>query len=228
MIKALVFDFDGTILDTESAEYETWQEVYDRYGQELPLKEWSTIVGSAGHTFDLLAHLEKLVGRPLPRDEIRAERRRRDDQIVEVMPPREGVRELIAEARASGIGLAIASSSPRYWVVRHLSRLGLIDAFPVIASFDETHRGKPDPAAFLLALGELRVQAQAAVAIEDSPNGALAAAAACLPCLVVPNPVTARMRFPEGTRIWPSLGGVTLDAIEDLAGLPAQAEHSAD
>ena len=75
MIKAIVFDFDGTILDTESAEYETWQEVYRRFGQELPLKQWSEIVGSAGHTFDLLSYLEQLVGRPLPREEMRAERR---------------------------------------------------------------------------------------------------------------------------------------------------------
>jgi HAD superfamily hydrolase (TIGR01509 family) len=224
MIEALVFDFDGTILDTESAEYETWQEVYHRYGQELPLKEWSLIVGSAGHTFDLLAHLEQLAGRSLPRDEIRAERRRRDDMIVDSLRPREGVVDLIGAAKDAGRRLAIASSSPRYWVDRHLLRLGLLDDFPVIASFDETGRGKPDPATYNHALRRLGLAPTQAVAIEDSPNGAAAAAAAGIACLVVPNPVTARMEFPAGTRIWPSLAGVTLEKLERLAGVPSLAD----
>ncbi len=227
MIKAIVFDFDGTILDTESAEYETWQEVYGRYGQELPLKEWSLIVGSAGHTFDLLAYLEQCVGRPLPRDEIRAERRRRDDLIVNAMPAREGVLDLVQEAKARGIGLAIASSSPRAWVVRHLTRLGLLEDFPIIASYDEAGRGKPDPASFLLALEGLGTQPREAVAIEDSPNGAMAAAAAGMPCLVVPNPVTARMTFPEGTRLGASLAGVSLAELERLAGVVPAVDETA-
>ncbi len=224
MIKAIVFDFDGTILDTESAEYETWQEVYRRFGQELPLKQWSEIVGSAGHTFDLLSYLEQLVGRPLPREEMRAERRRRDDAIVDSLPPRDGVLELVREAKGRKLGLGIATSSPRAWVVRHLGRLGLLDDFGVIASYDETGRGKPDPASYQRALRLLGVEAGEAVAVEDSPNGALAAHAAGVPCLVVPNSVTARMAFPEGTRIWPSLAGVGLAELERLAGITSAAD----
>ncbi len=227
MIKALVFDFDGTIIDTESAEYETWQEVYGRYGEELPLEQWSLIVGTAGHTFDVLAYLEERVGQPLPREEIRAERRRRDDLIVGVMAARDGVVDLVRQARAEGVLLAIASSSPRAWVVRHLTRLGLLADFPVIASFDETGRGKPDPACFLLALRQLGVQASEAVAIEDSPNGAMAAVAAGLPCLVVPNPVTARMAFPEGMRLHRSLAGLSLAELERLAGAEPSVDETA-
>jgi len=224
VIKAIVFDFDGTILDTESAEYATWQAVYDHYGQELPMHEWSLIVGSAGQTFDLLAYLEHLVGRPLPRDEIRRERRLHDDAIVDRLEPREGVREIVAAAKAEGVGLAIASSSPRRWVVRHLERVGLMGDFPVIGSFDEVGRGKPDPATYLYALQHLGVAPADAVAIEDSPNGALAAAAADIPCLVVPNPVTARMRFPAGTRLHETLAGLSLAELARLAGSSCAAD----
>lgn len=223
-MQALIFDFDGTILDTESAEFATWQEVFQAYGEELPLTAWSQIVGSAGHTFDLLAYLEERLGRPLPREEIRRERRRRDDAIVDSLPARDGVLELLGEAAQRGLGLAIATSSPRAWVERHLVRLGLLERFPVIASYDETGRGKPDPATYNLAVRELGVRAGDAVAIEDSPNGALAAAAAGVPCLVVPNPVTARMTFPAESRLWPTLAGLTLKELARLAGAQAAAD----
>ena len=224
MIRALIFDFDGTILDTESAEFETWQEVYRRYGQELPMKEWSLIVGSAGYTFDLLEHLEHLVGSPLPREEIRLERRRRDQAIVESLSPREGVVKLLHEAVAAGLGLAVASSSPRAWIEGHLARLDLLDLFQAIASYDETGRGKPDPATYLLALERLGVSPVEAVAIEDSPNGVMAAMAASIACLAVPNPVTARMTFPQGTRLQASLAGVSLQELAHLAGAVSAAD----
>ncbi len=111
--------------------------------------------------------------------------------------------------------------------MRHLTRLGLLADFPVIASFDETGRGKPDPACFLLALRQLGVQASEAVAIEDSPNGAMAAVAAGLPCLVVPNPVTARMAFPEGMRLHRSLAGLSLAELERLAGAEPSVDETA-
>lgn len=216
MLKALLFDFDGTILDTEDAEYRTWQEVYARYGQSLALSTWANVVGTAGGGFDPVAHLEQLTGQKLPHQEIRHRRRERDRALTDAMDARPGVRALIAQAEAAGVALAIASSSQHGWVERHLRRLGLIDAFTTICCSDDTGRGKPDPAVYLLALERLGIAASEAVAVEDSPNGALAAARAGVACLVVPNGVTSSFAFPSTAVRRTTLEGV---ALEDLAGL---------
>ncbi len=221
MLRALLIDFDGTILDTEDAEYRTWQEVYERYGQVLDLETWATVVGTSGGSFDPVAHLEHLTDRALPHRDIRRRRRERDLALTGAMDARPGVRSLVAQAQGEGIALAIASSSRHEWIEGHLRRLGLLKAFQVISCSDDTGRGKPDPAVYLLALQRLGIRAAEAVAIEDSPNGALAASRAGVACLVVPNAVTANFEFPPVRAMRQSLEGVTLAEIVALLAADA-------
>lgn len=212
-LQAIVFDFDGTILDTESAEYRSWQEVYRAHGAELPLSDWSVAVGTVG-AFDPVAHLERMIGRPVDRRSLVAARRRRDQELLEHADARPGVRGLIAEARSRGLRLAVATSSGTAWVEHHLVRLGLRDSFEAVCTFDDVHVGKPDPAVYRLALLRLQVDARDAVAVEDSPNGMLAARAAGIFCIVVPNAVTASFDFPELDLLYASLEGIGVDKIE--------------
>lgn len=220
MIKALVFDFDGLILDTETPEFETWQAIYREFGAELDLNLWGQIVGGSGAAnFSPLTQLETLLGAPLTDatlpDRARAETLRRIHQ-QDALP---GVRETLAAAKPLGLGLAIASSSPHVWVEGHLLRLGLFSQFDVIFAREDVAPGrtKPHPDLFLAALQALGVTAGEALIFEDSPNGVLAACRAGVRVVAVPNPVTARLKMSGETLRLASLAG------QDLPGLLARA-----
>lgn len=196
---ALIFDFDGTILDTETPEFHIWQQIYREHGTELELAEWVSGVGAIG-VFDPHAHLQARVAHPLPDyDAMRSEVRARHHAAIEILSPRDGVTQALTAARARGMRTAVASSSTHEWVDAHLRRLGLFDSFDVVRCRDDVApgRAKPHPDIYLAALAALGVRADAAIAVEDSLNGMRAARAAGIFTVVTPNPVTAHLDFAE-------------------------------
>lgn len=213
MIKAIIFDFDGLILDTETTEYRSWQELYASFGCELPLTLWHEGIGTVG-IFDPYNYLERQLGYTLDRPTLEAQRRCRDAELLaaEVVLP--GVVAYLDAASSLGLRLGLASSSPRDWVVGHLERLGLLERFDVIFCRDDVSgRSKPDPAVYLAALAALGVTAHEALAIEDSANGALAAKRAGLYCVVVPNGMTRELKFDHADRRLDSLLDVPLSQL---------------
>lgn len=197
MIQALVFDFDGTILETELPDYISWQEAYQEYNCELPLPLWLNAVGGSAVDFDPYAYLEQQLGRVVDRSTLRQRRRIRYHALIAEQQIRPGVMKTIETAQQLGLHLGVASSSGREWVESHLQRLGLRHHFAAVFTRDDVVRVKPDPALYSLTVNALDVSPAAAVAIEDSRNGMLAAKAAGLRCVVVPNEVTQQLRFPE-------------------------------
>lgn len=194
MIQALIFDFDGLILDTETPEVQIWQDLYSRYGQEFPLDEWvRTVVGSTVANLDPVSQLEKLTGQSLDRIALheQAHRTRLDWQAS--LPPMPGVTDTLESARRQGLQLAVASSSPHAWVDAYLKRLDFWDLFDAVICREDAPRLKPSPDLFLAALSTLHLHADQALAFEDSPNGVRAAQAAGLRVIGVPNAVTARL-----------------------------------
>jgi HAD superfamily hydrolase (TIGR01509 family) len=189
MIKALIFDFDGLILDTEGPDFQSWQETYESFGCTLPLAEWAMEIGTYG-VFDPYDYLARQLGRPIDRAAVRARRHARFAELIEQQTVLPGVEGYIRDAKERGLRVGIASSSPRSWVGGHLARFGLGESFDCIKTADDVERIKPDPALYLAALGALDVQPHEALALEDSPNGALAATRAGIYCVVVPNPLT--------------------------------------
>ncbi len=198
MIQALIFDFDGLILDSETPDYLSWKETYEAFGVELPLDVWNANIGSV-HFFNPYTYLEELVGRPLDRDAIKARRRQRDDELMAQQTIMPGVADYLAAARAMGLKTAVASSSAHAWVDPLLARLGIADQFHAVCCRDDVGgRAKPDPAVYRAALAALNVRPAEAIALEDSPNGAAAAKAAGLFTVIVPNQMTRGLAFAHG------------------------------
>jgi len=216
-VRALIFDFDGLILDTETPEYQSWQEIYYEFGCELPIETWGQIVGGNGSSaFDPVDHLESQVGSKLNRKELIARRRALDAEIIAGQPVLPGVLETLTDARRAGLRLAIASSSPHSWVDPHLARLGLIDQFDAIICVDDVGIAKPDPSIFLRAVEALGVARDEAIIFEDSPNGVLAAKQANIFCVAVPNPITRLLAFEPPNMLLNSLSEMKLEDLLNL------------
>jgi HAD superfamily hydrolase (TIGR01509 family) len=197
MIQALIFDFDGTILETESLDFVCWQEAYQEHRCELPLDLWLKAVGGGASEFDPFAYLEQQIGRTVDRTLMRDKRRVRMNELISQQSLRPGVAETIASAQKMGLHLGVASSSGRDWVEGYLKLFELRHHFEVLFTREDVVRVKPDPALYSMAVNALGVPPANAVAIEDSRNGMLAAKAAGLKCVVVPNEITQQLLFPE-------------------------------
>jgi len=209
-VHALVFDFDGTIVDTETPVYESWAAAYRAAGmQPIPLATWLQDIGKAdGFGLDVRGLLCAHLGvDEIPAD-IESHRRSARDEILMAQPVRAGITTWIDAAATAGIALAVASSSPSDWVKPHLKRIGLHDHFPVVSCADPGIPGKPDPTVYLTACSDLGIDPSGAVAIEDSTHGVSAAIAAGMRCIAVPGPITRTMDFDHAT--------VRVDSLADL------------
>jgi HAD superfamily hydrolase (TIGR01509 family) len=215
-IKALLFDFDGLILDTETPEFRVWQSIYREHGHELAAETWGQIVGGWGISdFDAAEHLAELTGDGLDPQDLRARYRTESDELVLNQPILPGVVDYLDEAQRLGLRLAIASSSPHSWVDAHLSRLGLYDRFEVIICADDVPPGrtKPKPDLFLKALDILQAAVGEALVFEDSPNGVQAARSAGIFVVLVPNPLTAQLKTNGADLHLSSLAQVSLTEL---------------
>jgi HAD superfamily hydrolase (TIGR01509 family) len=190
LIRALIFDFDGLILDSESPTFASWAEVFRSQGAELKLEVWSRYIGLVHGSFDPQEHLERALGRQVDMEPLRAERRRRFRELLEAQPIMPGVLDYLDGARRLDLQTAVASSAPGEYVRGELRRLGLFARFDAVLCGEDAPRCKPAPDLYRAALAALGASASDAVALEDSPNGVAAAKAAGLFCLAVPNAVT--------------------------------------
>ena len=219
-VDAVILDFDGLIVDTETPIFEAWKGAYERRGQNLGLDLWQHSLGTHGG-FDAHAHLEALVGEALPREELRREVRAVADRLSEPQPLLPGVEVLLRDARDRGLRRAVASSSSCGWVEGWLRRHGIRDLLDVVVARDDVSRVKPDPEIFLLAARRLEVAPERSVVFEDSPNGMRAALAAGMRCVAVPNALTRDLTRPDVDLVLGSLDERPLSEV-----LEAVAERS--
>jgi len=214
VIGALVFDFDGLILETETPAYQAWVETYREFGHELPKALWLDYIGREGGWFDAFAYLEGLVGSGLDRTAVEGRRDARKTELVLAVTESVGLRALLADARARGLRLGVCSSSTPKWVLGHLDRIGLRELFDHVQCRDRPDlRAKPAPDLYRAACAGLGVRPERSIAFEDSRNGMLAAQAAGMRCVVVPNELTVAMDLDGADHRFESLAQVSLDAL---------------
>lgn len=213
--QAVVFDFDGLILDTETAALRSWERTFAEHGVELRLDFWAEVIGTAGT--DIVEHLRELTGRDLDGETVRAAQRVRKERLNEAIGgPLPGVEQRIAEARELGLALGVASSSSREWVAGHLERVGLLEAFDALAcAGSQPGRAKPEPVVYREVTARLGADPGDTLALEDSPHGIAAAKAAGLVCVAVPNAVTSRLDLTAADLVVGSLADHTLAELFD-------------
>ena len=208
MIEAVIFDFDGLILETEAPVYQAWREVYESFNCHLKFEDWSSVIGADPNHFDPFISLEAQLGRRVDREEVGRRRMQRERELVNEQPIMPGVLDYLSEARQLGLKIGLASSSDYAWVGGHLTRLGLLDRFDAIHTSDNVEKAKPAPDLFLSALQGLNTAAERAIAFEDSYNGIRSAHGAGIFCVVVPNEMTRSLPL--------DLADLRIDSLADL------------
>ena len=214
VIRGLLFDFDGLLVDTEGAAFRAWEEVFAEHGHEFAVDRWLANVGTVGRRYDPLDHLEELTDGAFDRETLDARRLERELELAHAEKLRAGVAEYLAEAAERGLSVAIVSSASERWVRSHLERLRIDHVWACLTCADHDRaRAKPAPVLYLEALEKLELAPDEAIAFEDSLNGVQAAKAAGLVCVAVPNSVTASLALDEADFVVDSLEDVPLDRL---------------
>ncbi len=224
-VSAVVFDFDGVILDSETPEFEAHRRIFDRCGLSLTADEWCDQIGlwSEGYEDRWFRRLSERAASAPDRAAFAAEKARLFQELVSPEPMR-GIRDLLDALAAASVPTAIASSSPARWVVPAVERLGLAHRFHAIVTGTDVDRRKPAPDGYLEAIRRLGVDPRRAVAVEDSAPGILAARAAGLRTVAIPHWLTAAHDLAAADLRLTDAGELTLDLLESLCRPGAEAD----
>ena len=210
---AVLFDFDGTLWDSETAVFRVFRDVFSEHGHELTLPTWSAAIGTLGG-FDPYAELGRLHVDGLDLEAIRASTEARIREAASRVPLRPGVAAFLRQLDEAGVRRALVSSDRSEWLVTHLERLGWPDGWSAMVCADgDAARAKPNPHLYLAALELLDVPASATFAVEDSPNGIRAAKAAGVRCVCVPNEATAGLDLSEADLLVPTFEGLSIGEV---------------
>lgn len=189
--RGIIFDFDGVLVDTEWAIFSSWVELFAREGQLLTIADYAPCLGAGYSHWDPARYLEQLTGKTYDWERENAARQARIEAELSSSKLMLGAPELLEWCCAQGIRLTVASSSSRRWVGGWLERLQAMPYFPRIFCRTDGYAVKPNPALFLAAQEYLDLPAEDCLVVEDSENGIAAAVKAGIPCVAIPNRLTA-------------------------------------
>ncbi len=210
MLRALVFDFDGLIVDTETPLIDSYAAVHAAHGIAFDRPLFVRSVGHADYAFDPWRGF----GAAADRAALEQERRIAKGDLLQRQPILPGIVALLDAARTAGLHTAVASNSDHAWVEGHLGRIGLLDRFAFIACREDAPSPKPEPDLYKLVLRHFGLRCHEAVAFEDSHTGSLAAKRANLWTVVAPNAATTHHDFAHADLRVASLADITLAELQ--------------
>lgn len=206
-IKAAVFDLDGVIISSKTAEYESWRRIFKACNVNLTIQEWISIIDKPTGVFDPTSVLIErcCYGKRLVPSQIETLRTNLYEDLRKQLSPLPRAFTLIKECRQLGLLLGIASNGNHEKVDFHLSRLKLAKFFQVVKCRDDVKNKKPAPDLYLAVLDDFGFKPNEVVVFEDSPPGITAAKAAGIYCIGCPNRITKHLDLSEADEICRSL-----------------------
>lgn len=199
-MEAVIFDFDGTIVDTEALWIDVYQElIQERYEYEVPLEVFQACIGTQDTS--LYDYLTTHVDAHITRDELSPFAEKRVNERLVDLPVKDGITDLLRTLYEHGVRMAIASGSQLKFIAEFINKHSIAHYFEAIRCADDVVHVKPHPEIYEEALFALNLEPEQCIAIEDSENGAKSAVAAKIPCIVVPNDLTSSGHFPEEVTI---------------------------
>ena len=214
MLRALIFDFDGLLVDTETVLIDAWVQMHAEDGLPCNRDDLHHIVG---HT-DVVHDYWGAYAPTIDRNALETRYRDTARKLTLAAPPLPGTLALLRETRAAGLKIGLASNSSHFHVEGHLNHRGMRGYFDFITCREDVAVGKPEPDVYLAALRGLVIGPDETIAFEDSVPGHVAAHRAGLRVVVAPNPSTAHFSFPHAHWQVPSLAGVTLAELNKRFG----------
>lgn len=211
MIKAVIFDHDGVIADTEPIHLRADNIVLSRFGYGTSASENESLVGvSTRKSWEIFRDMFKIQEAV---DYLVQEKTRVAVEIIgkEGIKPNEGLLQLLEKLKSNGYKVAIASGQYRKVIDAVLTKLKIAGYFSVIVSGEETAKGKPDPEVFITAAKRLNTNPEECAVIEDSESGVLAAKAAGMLCIALRTPSTASHNVKAADKIIGSLKELSLE-----------------
>lgn len=212
LIKGVIFDFDGLIVDTETTWYEAFKEVFNEsHHMNIDLLGYSQCIGTGNDV--LYNYFRELAGESVNCEMLEEQAAIRYETMMKTPILREGVKDYLDEAKQSNIRIALASSSSKRWVHKYLAQLNIMEYFEVINTQDDVSNIKPDPELYLKTLMDLGLSRDETIVFEDSLNGLSAAKQAGIRCVIVPNNVTKNLKFENFDVRIDSMGEISLSEL---------------
>lgn len=217
MIRAVIFDLDGTLIDTEKYYRILWPKALAEFGYSMT-DEQALSMRSLGRPF-ASAKLKEWFGEDLDYAKVRQRRREMMEECLERdgIQKKPGAKELLERLRRAGITTAIATATDPERTSRYLEMTGLAGCFDKVISAVMVTEGKPSPQIYLYTCGQLGLRPEECMAVEDSPNGVLSAYRAGCRVVMVPDQTPADEEI--GKYLYAQAG-----SLEEVFGLLAFSE----
>ncbi len=196
-MKAIIFDMDGVLINTEPLHYECWKQTMADEGVDMTYDVYKQCIGSTiGYLLELLRNA---YGDISDDETLRARMFAKKEAIVQRdgFPPIAGVKEAVRRFHEEGFRLEVASSSAGYYIGRVLDTLDIHRYFECYTSGEEVEHPKPAPDTFVRAMEKLKLKPEDCLIVEDSTNGGKAAAAAGAKCVWFHNPDSGNQQIPH-------------------------------